>query len=80
MPKRTTHQHVGEGKTVSREITGVYYGTKRHGKSTMKVRCPFCEEVTEVYLWSFTAIGKSCQCGAMLTQFRHAHKLKETVA
>lgn len=33
-------------------------GSSRHGKSTMMVKCPFCEEEYEVYIWSFAGSGK----------------------
>ena len=41
-------------------------GSREHGRSTMMVKCPFCEEKTEVYIWSFYGSGKRCSCGALL--------------
>lgn len=41
--------------------------SSRHGRSTMMVKCPFCEEELEVYIWSFAGSGKRCSCGALLT-------------
>ena len=35
----------------------------------MMVRCPFCEEMLEVYIWSFAGSGKRCSCGALLGRF-----------
>lgn len=40
--------------------------SSRHGKSTMMVRCPFCEKELEVYIWSLAGSGKRCSCGALL--------------
>lgn len=44
-------------------------GSSRHGRSTMMVRCPFCGEEFEVYIWSFAGSGKRCSCGALLGRF-----------
>lgn len=35
------------------------------GRSTMTLRCPHCETVTEVRLWSLSGSGKRCECGAI---------------
>lgn len=35
----------------------------------MMVRYPFCEEMLEVYIWSFAGSGKRCSCGALLGRF-----------
>jgi hypothetical protein len=32
----------------------------------MIVKCPFCKEEFEVYIWSFAGSGKRCSCGALL--------------
>ena len=32
----------------------------------MMIKCPFCEEELEVYIWSFAGSGKRCSCGALL--------------
>ena len=32
--------------------------SSRHGRSTMMVKCPFCEEEIEVYIWSLAGSGK----------------------
>lgn len=44
-------------------------GSSRHGRSIMMVKCPFCEEKCEVYIWSFAGSGKRCSCGALLGRF-----------
>ena len=41
-------------------------GSSEHGRSTMMVKCPFCEEEVEVFIWSFAGSGKRCSCGALL--------------
>jgi len=28
------------------------------------LRCPFCDTVTEAYVWSLAGSGKRCECGA----------------
>ena len=28
------------------------------------IRCPFCDTVTEAYVWSLAGSGKRCECGA----------------
>lgn len=43
--------------------------SSRHGRSTMMVKCPFCEEELEVYIWSFAGSGKRCSCGALLGMY-----------
>ena len=40
--------------------------SSRHGRSTMMVKCPFCERKIEVFIWSFYGSGKRCFCGALL--------------
>lgn len=35
------------------------------GRSTTKVKCPFCSVVTTCYLWSLYGSGKRCSCGAV---------------
>ena len=34
------------------------------GQVVLVLSCPFCECVTEVYLWSLAGSGKRCDCGA----------------
>lgn len=43
--------------------------SSRHGRSTMMVKCPFCEEELEVYIWSLAGSGKRCSCGALLGMY-----------
>lgn len=43
--------------------------SSRHGKSTMMVRCPFCESEIEVYIWSFAGSERRCSCGALLEMY-----------
>lgn len=35
------------------------------GKTTIEIRCPFCERTTDVYVWSLSGGGKRCGCGAL---------------
>lgn len=34
------------------------------GRSTVTLRCPHCDTVTEARLWSLAGAGKRCECGA----------------
>ena len=45
------------------------YGRSRHGTSTKIVTCPFCDADIEVYIWSFAGCGKTCDCGAKLSDW-----------
>ena len=47
----------------SREFT-VVNRIREFGKSRIVIECPFCGELTIAYLWSFSAVGKKCKCGA----------------
>lgn len=49
----------------------------RHGKSTMMVKCPFCEKKIEVYIWSFAGSGKRCSCGALLGMYGCVKEVKD---
>lgn len=44
----------------------LYDWSSEHGRSTKMVKCPFCGEEVEVYIWSFAGSGKRCSCGALL--------------
>ena len=37
------------------------------GRTTVTIRCPFCDVLTEVRSWSLAGSGKRCDCGALLT-------------
>lgn len=49
----------------------VYTGMSKstHGalQRVVGIRCPFCDTVTEAYLWSLAGSGKKCVCGAKHT-------------
>lgn len=49
------------------EGKGWYKTTSSHGKSKGAVKCPCCEAMTEIYIWSFRGSGKRCSnCNVML--------------
>lgn len=52
-----------------REPINLGVKSSRHGKSTMMVKCPFCESKIEVYIWSFAGSGRRCSCGALLGMY-----------
>jgi len=37
------------------------------GRSTVDLRCPFCEARVTAYKWSLAGGGKRCTCGAKFT-------------
>lgn len=32
-----------------------------HGRSSIDIQCPFCNEVTRAYVWSLAGHGKRCE-------------------
>jgi len=41
--------------------------TSEHGKSQGEVKCPCCDAMTDIYIWSFRGSGKRCSnCNVML--------------
>lgn len=55
----------------SRLYEVVYTGQSqtRHGalQRVVGIRCPWCDTVTEAYVWSLAGSGKRCECGAKFT-------------
>ncbi len=46
---------------------------KPNGGSTEHIKCPFCQDVFMVYVWSFCGCGKKCpSCGAHHTSDGYA--------
>ncbi|MDD3236828.1 MAG: hypothetical protein PHV37_01865 [Candidatus Gastranaerophilales bacterium] len=41
-----------------------YEGNSEHGRSTIILNCPFCNNKVEAYKWSISGCGKKCSCGA----------------
>ncbi len=41
--------------------------SRPNGRSQSRAQCPFCDEVSYVYTWSFWGGGKKCSCGAILS-------------
>lgn len=64
---KTTWQDVHEKKVVEKEFTAYLFASE-HGKSTIKITCPFCNNDIIAYIWSISGCGKRCDnCGAMLS-------------
>jgi phage FluMu protein Com len=41
--------------------------TSQHGRSQGEVKCPCCDAMTNIYIWSFRGSGKRCSnCNVML--------------
>lgn len=36
------------------------------GRTAVDIECPFCQCVTQAYVWSLAGSGKRCECGALL--------------
>lgn len=84
MAKKVTWEDIGEhhhGKNhlIEKESKVGYYSPRANGRSSVQVTCPFCETTIDCYLWSFTACGKRCDCGAMLARISAYHFKEETV-
>lgn len=56
-----------------------YNGQSEHGRSTMFVICPFCNEELEVYIWSFYGCGRICECGAKLNRIKAQRVIQEPI-
>lgn len=56
---------VDRGEIEARDYE-TFGGTSRPGRTTYRVRCPFCSVVFDVYPWSLAGTGKRCSCGALL--------------
>lgn len=50
--------------------------SKRSNQYKMAVQCPYCGKVVDVYIWSFSSVGKKCICGAhhFITGFSYKKK------
>lgn len=48
----------------SRLAQTVSTNRRASGRTTVTLRCPFCECHTEVSVWSLAGSGKRCECGA----------------
>ena len=59
-----------------REPINLGVKSSRHGKSTMMIKCPFCEREIEVYIWSFAGSGKKCS-GTLLERFTCIKEVKD---
>jgi hypothetical protein len=50
-------------KIEKREYTYINLSRKR-GRSSILITCPFCERKVVAYVWSLAGSGKKCSCGA----------------
>ena len=73
MTKRTTGSDRRDGKCEQRAYIA-RTGTSEHGRSTLLITCPFCDQEVTVFIWSFRSVGKSCGCGALIDSVGFAHK------
>jgi hypothetical protein len=50
------------------------------GRSSVDIKCPFCDSTTTAFLWSLAGGGKRCggrNCGAMHGSLGITYRLKE---
>ena len=71
-----TRDDIHEGRAEMREWHTMPGGSRKFGRSTMVIQCPFCKNDITVYLWSFAGCGKRCDCGARLDVYGTAYKLR----
>ena len=74
--------HGKKGNSITQRRYECYYGSSRHGKSTVRIKCPFCDEMNIAYIWSLSGGGKRCEdCGSMFGShgeaFQYSHKVTE---
>ena len=85
MTKGPTWSEIGEnhrkqGNSITQRKYDCYHGSSRHGRSTMKIECPFCKEMNVAYLWSLSGGGKRCEgCGAMFGPHADAYQFSDKI-
>lgn len=81
--KPTTWEHVaklrhgGANNVEARDYTASGYRS-RMGRSSVTIRCPFCGDDMEAFVWSMRGGGKRCpnlQCRAILGSGGSAYRL-----
>jgi len=73
--KKVTWADYRTDKVEIREIKEIYNFSRAFGRVALKIVCPFCNSKIIVYLWSYSAVGKRCDCGALLGN-KEAFRLK----
>jgi len=63
-------QHAFETRT----YTVLEEARRPNGRSSLTIRCPFCDGVTEAFRWSLAGSGKRCRCGAKFGHGGQAYK------
>lgn len=73
--RRTAFSDIHGGACESRLYT--YSNVRaRVGRTSLDIRCPFCEQRVTAFLWSLSGGGKRCDCGAIFSARNTAYKLK----
>lgn len=63
-------------ENAQRTFEGYNYSSE-HGRSTVKIKCPFCGTPFRAHVWSIAGGGKKCPtCGAMHTSFGIAYPVE----
>lgn len=71
MKKRFRLKRIPRSEAECREVR-FWPGVSLHGRSTVRVECPFCHHKQEAFIWSFYGGGKRCEnsaCRAFLTPY-----------
>jgi hypothetical protein len=81
-PKRRRPTTWAEAKSGSNQVEQREYSntavTPRMGRSSITIRCPFCDWLTTAFLWSLAGGGKRCgnrDCGALFGSSGTAYRL-----
>ena len=53
--------------SIPMELSAGYDRMGRPSQIRVRVVCPFCEQITDGYLWSMSGSGKKCGCGSLLS-------------
>ena len=78
---KTTWNDVHDPKKANRLRHKVYDVVARRGyvgrgKTTVTIKCPFCQSDVTAYVWSISANGKRCGCGALFDAYLNAYRLE----
>lgn len=74
---KTTWNDVSAKNVEQKDFIATLFDRK-HGKSTIKIVCPFCDTKFFAYIWSLAGIGKRCpDCGAMFGSGGVAYKRRD---
>lgn len=71
----TTFADMHDPRCVQREWKNIGGYRSEIGRSSFRLRCPFCSRELRVAVWSISGGGKRCECGAIFGSGGSAYKL-----